>query len=188
MKTPTHNKSLILLISCFLLAAYTSCNQKTESKHNLNVEDPTAPIRYGFRGEGLYYRLNGEEYELWSTWGEERSVVLDDLDETNLSDEEKTQMFKDIIAFVIQSDKSKPVFYYNEDLESSTLWRKLCSEFADQIERVEVTNTKQKNMDYYNQLVDLLQHEGTEIHVDEFIIKSVEELDQHWEEIKIQQK
>ena len=27
-------------------------------------------IRFGFRGEGIFYKLNGKEYELWSTWAD----------------------------------------------------------------------------------------------------------------------
>ena len=161
-----------------------SCNRKTESKNDLRVENNTSPIRFGLRGESLFYQLNGNEYEIWSTWIEERRVYLDDLDETDLSDEEKTQIFKEIVTFINLKEKRKPVFFYNEDLQSSTLWKKLCAQFTDKIQRVEITTTEQENENFYNYLVETLQNGNVEHNFNGLIIKSVEDLDKHWDEIK----
>ena len=161
-----------------------SCNQKMDSKNDSETKEESSKIRFGFRGESLFYKLNGKEYEIWSTWIEERRVYLDDLDKTNLTEKEKTEIFKEILTYIKKTENRKPVLFYNEDLKSSDLWKKLCEKYSAEIERVEVTNTEQENIDFYNSLVEDLKYEGTTININGFTITTVEELDKHWDEIK----
>ncbi|MBL4604437.1 MAG: hypothetical protein JKY02_01860 [Flavobacteriaceae bacterium] len=179
-----NSKFSIIIFGFLLIGAIISCNQKSETKNDSRIKEEYSNISFGFRGESLIYKLNGKEYEIWSTWIEGRQVYLDDLDKTNLTEKEKTEIFEGIIKFILRTENQKPIFFYNKDLKSSSLWKKLCENHSSEIERIEVTNTEQENIDFYNTLVEDLKYEGTEININGFTIKSVEELDEHWDEIK----
>lgn len=179
-----YSKYSIILFSFLAIGTVISCNQKMDSRNDSIRADKSSKIRFGFRGESLFYSLNGNEYEIWSTWIEERRVYLDDLDEANLTEKQKTEIFKEILAFIKKTENRKPVLFYNEDLKNSDLWKKLCEKYSTEIERIEVTNTEQENIDFYNSLVEDLKYKGTIININGFTITTIDELDKHWDEIK----
>ena len=82
-------------------------------------------IRFGSHGESIFYKLNGKEYELCSTWVDGKRIHIDDLTKTNLDENQKTKVFVEIIQFVNQKDNEKPIICYNSDYADSELWNKL---------------------------------------------------------------
>jgi hypothetical protein len=178
--------SIIILL---LLAFGSSCQEKEKSqKLEANKLAESIPdfqkIRFGFRGESIFYVLNNKEYEVWSTWIKERKVFLDDLDNTDLTNSEKKQIFIDIVDFINKKEGQKPVFCFNSDLESSNLWKQLCVKYANQIQRIDISNTEQENEAFYNSLVKTLERKRDEVHINGFVLKSVEDLNKHWDKIK----
>ena len=64
-------------------------------------------IKFGSRGEEIYYNLNGKEYGFDSTWFGGRNICLRDLSDTNLNENQKTKMFMEIIQYVNEIENEK---------------------------------------------------------------------------------
>ena len=141
-------------------------------------------IKYGFRGEGIIYKLNGKEYEVWSTCFEGITIYIDDLSNTGLNDDQKTKMFSEIIQFVIEKEKEKPVVYYNSDYQDAKLWNKLTAEFSSQIKGTEVSNIDEDNISLYKNMSDSLKAGLTEHNIRGLKIRTIKDLDKHWDKIK----
>ena len=94
-------------------------------------------IKFGSRGEGIIYKLNGKEYELNSTWIDGIRIQFDDLTKTDLNENQKTKMFAEIVQFVNQKDNEKPIICYNSDYQDAELWNRLSTEFSSEIKNVD---------------------------------------------------
>jgi len=141
-------------------------------------------IKFGFRGEGILYNLNGKEYELYSTWIDGIRIHFDDLTKTDLNENQKTKMFAEIVQFVNQKNNEKPIISYNTDEEDCELWKTLTAEFSSQIKDVEITNNEKANADWYKSMKADLETGLTEINIRGLKIKTVKDLDKHWNKIK----
>jgi hypothetical protein len=80
-------------------------------------------IKFGFRGEGIIYHFGEKQIELDSTWIEGRRIFFDHIHGAELTDSEKHQLFRDVIAFVNQTEKRKPIIGYNTDVADAEIWR-----------------------------------------------------------------
>ena len=159
-------------------------SSKIELDKSKDSSEVTSNIRFGFRGESIVYNLNGTEYEIGTTYVNESRVYLDDLDNTDLSRSNKSLIFKDIVDYINETEKRKPVIFYNSDLKSSELWGELCEQYSNRIKRVEVTTTEQENEEFYKFLVESIENDNAEHNFNGLIIRTVEDLDKHWDEIK----
>ncbi len=141
-------------------------------------------IRFGFRGEGIFYKLNGKEYELWSTWVNGIRIYIDGLTKTDLDENQKIKMFSEIIQFVNLKDNEKPIICYNSDYQDAELWKRLSTEFSSEIKDVEISNVEKENIALYKNMSEDLKTGLTEINIRGLKIKTVKDLDKHWNKIK----
>ncbi|WP_291115324.1 hypothetical protein [Flavobacterium sp. UBA6135] len=141
-------------------------------------------IRFGFRGEGIFYKLNGKEYELWSTYVNGVRIYFDDLTKTDLDENQKTKMFSEIIKFVNINDNQKPIICYNSDYQDAELWKRLSTDFSSEIKDVEVSNVEKENSALYKNMAEDLKSGLTEINIRGLKIKTIKDLDKHWNKIK----
>ncbi|MEO1487561.1 MAG: hypothetical protein AAFU57_17630 [Bacteroidota bacterium] len=146
-------------------------------------------IKFGFRGEGILYKLNGKEYEIGSTWVEGLRIYFDDLRNTGLNETQKTMIFEEIVQFVNHNDSQKPIICFTSDYDDAALWKKLAKEFYQKINGIEVTTIKEQNKALYKSMVeDLETGKCTHIFPNGLVIKSKKYLDKHWDFIKIQKE
>lgn len=141
-------------------------------------------IRFGFRGEGIFYKLNGKEYELWSTWVDGTRIHIDDLTKTDLNENQKTKMFAEIIQFVNQKDNEKPIICYNSDYQDAKLWERLSIKFSSEIKNVEISNIQKDNINLYKNMSEDLKTGLAEINIRGLKIKTIKDLDKYWNKIK----
>jgi hypothetical protein len=139
-------------------------------------------IKFGSYGEGIYYSLNGNEYGFDSTWFGGINICLRDLSNTNLNENQKTKMFLEIIQFV--NENEKPTISYNTDEKDSELWKKLTVEFSSQIKDVVITNNEKANEAWYKSMKADLETGLAEMNIRGLKIKTVRDLDKHWNKIK----
>jgi hypothetical protein len=147
---------------------------------NTDKSNELSHIKFGSRGEGIYYNLNGKEYGFDSTCFGGINICLRDLSNTNLNENEKTKMFMEIIQFV----NEKPTISYNTDEKDSELWKKLTVKFSSQIKDVEITNNEEANQAWYKSMKADLETGLTEINIRGLKIKTVKDLNKHWNKIK----
>ncbi len=141
-------------------------------------------IKFGFRGEGIIYELNGKDYELWSTWIDGIRIHFDDLRKTDLNETQKTTMFNEIIQFVHEKNSEKPIICYNSDYQDAKLWKRLTAELSLEIKKVEITTIEKENDALYKSMSEDLKTGLTEHRIKGLKIKSVKDLDKYWDKIK----
>ncbi|GGG60733.1 hypothetical protein [Bizionia arctica] len=141
-------------------------------------------IKFGFRGEGISYKLNGKEYEFNSTCFDGINICFDDLGVSNLNESQKTKMFVEIIQFVNEKENVKPTISYNIDEKNAELWKKLTVEFSSQIKDVDITNNEKANEAWYKSMKADLETGLAEMNIKGLKIKTVKDLDKHWNKIK----
>ncbi|WP_407557912.1 hypothetical protein [Winogradskyella sp. 4-2091] len=141
-------------------------------------------IKFGFRGEGIIYKLNGKEYELNSTWINGIRIQFDDLTNTGLNEKQKTKMFAEIIQFVNQKDNEKPIICYNSDYKDAELWKRLSTEFRSEIKDIEISDVEKDNIALYKIMSEDLKTGMAEINIRGLKLKTVKDLDKHWNKIK----
>ena len=142
-------------------------------------------IRFGSRGEGIFYKLNGKEYELWSTWIDGIRIHFDDLTKTDLNENQKIKMFSEIIQFVNLKDNEKPIICFNLDYKDAELWKRLSTEFSSEIKDVEVSNVEKENIALYKKMSEDLKTGLAQINFRGLTLKTVKDLEKHWNKIKI---
>ena len=133
-------------------------------------------IKFGFRGEGIIYKLNGKDYEVWSTCFEGVTIFIDDLSNVGLNDGQKRRMFSEIIQFVQQKENEKPIIYYNSDYQDAALWEKLIVEFKTQIKSTEVSTIEEDNIRLYKSMSDDLRTGLNEHNIRGLKIRSIKDL------------
>lgn len=149
-----------------------------------NLEEDFSPLQFGFQGEGIVFTFKGKKQEIGSTWIDGRRIYLDGLTDTNLNDDQKRKLFSDILQFSLEKENEKPIICYTSDFKDGELWNQLSQEFQGKIKSVEIKNTAERNKNYYKQMLDGLVLEKTEYRIRGLKIKTVEDLDQHWNKIK----
>ncbi len=151
---------------------------------NTNKSNKFSHIKFGSRGEGIYYNLNGKEYGFDSTCFGGINICLRDLSDTDLNEAQKTKMFMEIIQFVNETENEKPTISYNIDEKNSELWKKLTVEFSSKIKKIETTNNEEANENLYNNMKADLETGLAEINIQGLKLKTVKDLDKHWNKIK----
>ena len=151
---------------------------------NTNKTNKFSHIKFGSRGEGIYYNLNGKEYGFDSTYFDGIHICFDDLGVGNLNESQKTKMFIEIIQFINEKENVKPTISYNTDEKNAELWKKLTVEFSSQIKDVEITNNEEANETWYNSMKADLETGLAEMNIQGLKLKTVKDLDKHWNKIK----
>ncbi len=146
--------------------------------------DNFSNIRFGSRREGIFYKLNKKEYELWSTYVNGIRINIDDLTETDLNENQKTKIFTEIIQFIKIKDNEKPIICYNSDGKDAKLWQKLTAIFSSEIKNVEISTVEENNINLYKMMSEDLKTGLAEINIRGLKIKTVKDLDKHWNKIK----
>lgn len=151
---------------------------------NTSKSNKFSHIKFGSRGEGIYYNLNGKEYGYNSTCFNGIDICLRDLSDTDLNEAQKTKMFMKIIQFVNETENEKPTISYNTDEKDSELWKKLTVEFSSKIKKIETTNNEEANDSWYKSMKADLETGLTEINIQGLKLKNVKDLEKHWNKIK----
>ncbi len=141
-------------------------------------------IKFGFRGEGIIYKINGKEYGLNSTWINGIRIQFDDLTKTDLNENQKIKMFVEIVQFVNQKNNEKPIICYNSDYKDADLWKRLSVEFSSRIKNVEISDIEKDNIALYKNMSEDLKTGMAEINIKGLKLKTVKDLDKHWNKIK----
>lgn len=98
-------------------------------------------LSFGFRGEGITYRLGGRALEVDFSYMGGPRLYAEGIgrwsDGTALGDDEKAEAFREIVRFV-KASGGKPTVVVNSDDPSAATWERLCAEnrrFVAGIER-----------------------------------------------------
>lgn len=133
-------------------------------------------IRLGFRGAGVFYRLQDQEIEFWSTWIRGRRLYLDNaFKDFSLGKSTKRKVFQELLEF-FNAHKEKPIIVYTSDSMEAPIWKELCLEFRDLIEGVESRSTAEVERAFYNSLKANLKTGQYSIEIDGYTLKSVADL------------
>ncbi|MBU3012332.1 hypothetical protein KO506_13025 [Polaribacter vadi] len=101
-----------------------------------------------------------------------------------MNENQKTKIFVEITQFVNEKENEKPTISYNLDEKDSELWKKLVVEFSSQIKNVEITKNEEANENWYESVKADLETRLTEINIQGLKIKTVKDLNKHWNKIK----
>ncbi len=107
-------------------------------------DDASAPaIAFGFRGEDVDYRRRGLTLSVAFTWiGGPRlypGSITRWSDGGRLTDEDKSNVFRDVLQFVAREGE-RPTVVINVDDASRALWDEVCSANAPLVTAVEYTS------------------------------------------------
>ncbi len=147
-----------------------------------SVEKKYAQIEIGSRGEGITYRFPNKTVELDSTWITGRRVFFKGKNISNLSDIEMKELFISVVDFFNSGEKIKPIIVYNSDSENATLLKQLCFEYRDKIESVETSSLMDDEQNFYDSMKRDLETGRCTINIDGYVLKTVKDLDEYWEE------
>jgi len=151
-----------------------------------NALENTTSIEFGFRGEGINYRLPNKSIELWFTWVNGMRVYTETIfkwkDGSILTIEEKKQVFNDVVRFV-EKNKEKPIIVINNDDSSRILWEELCAENQTSINRIEYTS-RESQFQIERKMYHDLMKAGKKVVVDGFEISNENDLDKFMENRK----
>ena len=147
-----------------------------------SVEKKYAQIEIGSRGEGITYRFPNKTVELDSTWITGRRVFFKGKNISNLSDIERKELFISVVDFFNSGEKIKPIIVYNSDSENATLLKQLCFEYRDKIESVETSSLMDDEQNFYDSMKRDLETGRCTINIDGYVLKTVKDLDEYWEE------
>ena len=100
-------------------------------------------IDYGYRGEGITYRLSNKSLDLSFTWINGPRIYTETIakweDGSVLTADEKKRVFIEILRFVGKK-REKPIIVINIDDPSQALWEEQCSTNGDLINKIEYTS------------------------------------------------
>ena len=109
---------------------------------------------------------------------------FDDLTKTDLNENQKIKMFVEIVQFVNQKNNEKPIICYNSDYKDADLWKRLSAEFSSRIKNVEISDIEKDNIALYKNMSEDLKTGMAEINIKGLKLKTVKDLDKHWNKIK----
>ena len=109
---------------------------------------PEPAMRVTSRGEGITYRIGGREVEIGIMPGKPPRLLAGSFDKWSdgqgLTDEEKSSVFTEALAFIQQRFREKATVVINRDDLSSSFWELLCTERRDQMAGIEYTSDREQ--------------------------------------------
>ena len=149
-----------------------------------SLTENTPGIEFGFRGEGIIYRLTGKSMELWFTWVNGIRVYTETISKWDdghiLTTEEKKLVFNDVVRFV-EKNREKPIIVINSDDSSKSLWEEFSEENRTFIKNIEYTSIEEKYQAERKMYLDLMKA-GKKITVDGFEISNENDLEKLMEQ------
>ena len=139
-------------------------------------------ISLGFRGEDLEYETENDSLYLSSTWINGRRIYTDDIQhwksDKRISDFDKSVIFKDIIYFLNEKCKERPIVVINIDHDKQ-LWENLCEQYKLQIERIEYDSDKEREQFLFDDMLKSIRRGDTLI-IDDKTINTEEQFLEYW--------
>ena len=136
-------------------------------------------IKFGFRGEGIEYKLDDKELLIDSTWINGERIFTESIRKwhkgQDLEEGEKKKVFLDIVDFV-KRNGDKPIIVINRDKDGQ-FWESLANENIQNISKIEFTTDKEQDQSLYNNFLDTIK---TGLTINDIEIKSKEDLDNYW--------
>jgi uncharacterized protein YeaC (DUF1315 family) len=146
-----------------------------------DTEDPNnAKIEFGFRGEGIVYRLREKEIYIDFTYINGPRIYTDSIEKWNdgsiLTIEEKEKIFTDILNFASKSHKKKLIIVINTDDPSKNLWEQVCLSNQELIKEVENTSDEEQFQFERNMYLDFVNPDNG-LTIGDTEIKNEQDLD-----------
>lgn len=142
--------------------------------------DSGPKIKFGFRGEGIEYKLDDKEICINSTWIDEERIYTDSIIKWDNGDaltrDEKSKIFADVIAFVRREARKKPIVVINRNTDAE-FWESMANANISEISKVEFTSNKDQDQLLYDMFLSDLK---TGLAIDGVVIRNKEELDMYW--------
>lgn len=143
-------------------------------------------ISLGFRLEDIEYETETKSLYIVSTFVDGRRLYTDSIDkwkdETALTNFEKEEIFRQVVEFINEKGKTKPIIVINVDYDKE-LWERLCNKYKEQVKEIEYDSNEKKETFQYNMLLQAIQNNGT-LMFDDKVIKTEEELIEYWKNRK----
>lgn len=141
--------------------------------------EPRATLAFGFRGEGITYRLGERVLELEFSHGGGPRVYAEGFtrwrDGTRLSDAEAEQAFAEVVRF-IHAAGPKAIVVINADDPLAPTWERLCAANRRHVARAEHTSDEQQFQFERSMYLQVLQA-GKGLTIDDTRITTEQELD-----------
>ena len=137
-------------------------------------------MKFGFRGENIFYSLSDKEIELEYTWINGPRVYTESIDRwrdsSPMTEDEKRKVFSDVVHFVKRKAK-KAIIVINSDDPSKELWEQLCSLNQSVIHDIEYTSDEDQYQFDRSMWLGFIMA-GKSINFDGVEVRSEEELDE----------
>jgi hypothetical protein len=121
-------------------------------------------ISLGFRGEDLEYVTENDSLDISSTWISGRRIYMDNLQNWKsnkiISSSDKEVIFKNIVEFLNNKTKEKPIVVINVDHDKE-LWENLCEQYKEQISSIEYQSDKEKDQFMHDTMLDNIRRGGS---------------------------
>ena len=144
-----------------------------------NSTEAKAKIKYGFRGEGISYRLPNKSLDLWFTWMNGARIYTETIakwDEGSiLTADEKKRVFIEVVRFVGKRDE-KPIIVINANDPSRALWEELCSTYEVLINNIEYTSREEQFQFEREMYLEFIKA-GKKVNIDGIEISNEKDLD-----------
>ncbi len=150
------------------------------SKKKNSIESSEASIEFGFRAEGITYRLSNNSTELWFTWVNGARIYTETINkwknDSLLTRNEKERVFNEVVKFVEQKAE-KPIIVISADDPSKDLWEQLCSANQLLIKDIEYTSSEKQYQQERNMYLGIIKA-GKKLVLDETEISNEKEIDE----------
>ena len=141
--------------------------------------EPNSKIEYGFRGEGIIYRLPNKSIELWFTWIDGERIYTETIEKWDdgsiLTDDEKKMVFNEVVRFV-GKEGELPIIVINADDPNKSLWEELCSTNQALIKNIEYTS-KEEQYQFEREMYLEFINAGKKVNIDGIDISNEKDLD-----------
>lgn len=139
-------------------------------------------ISLGFRFEGLEYVTQNDSLYISSTWINGRRIYMNNIQKwksnNSITDSDKAIIFKNIVNFLNDKTKEKPIVVINIDHDKE-LWENLCKQYKEQISAIEYESDKEKEDFLYKTFLDNIRRGGSLV-VGDQTITTEEQFLEYW--------
>lgn len=143
--------------------------------------EPRPTLAFGFRGEGITWRLGDRTLEIEFTYGGGPRIYVEGIarwrDGTALTTADRERVFRDVVRFV-KSQGPKPTVVVNRDDPAAPEWERLCAESRRAIAGVEHTSDEEQFQFMRGMYLGILQA-GKGLTIDDTHITTERELDDY---------
>jgi hypothetical protein len=137
-----------------------------------------AALKFGFRGENIYYEIFGKTTEISFTWINGPRLYTESIHRWNdgslLSEEEKHEIFNKAIGLIKQRF-NKAIVVINVDDDPKQNWERQCLKNKEDIENIEYTSDEENIKWMKKEHLDTMKKTG--LLMDGIKITTEEELD-----------